>query len=107
MSFMVDLKSWLREQGLTIRELALEIDVPLKTAQEWVYRGVAPSAWNAYRLNSFISATCAHHWVIESANGPLSEGVCQRCGERREFKNSGVAASVWVTDPKLRLPKGK
>ena len=30
---------------------------------------------------------CCHHWVIEPAEGPLSEGVCQRCGEIKAFSN--------------------
>ncbi len=32
--------------------------------------------------------TCCHHWIIEMANGPSSRGVCQKCFESREFKNS-------------------
>ena len=32
--------------------------------------------------------TCQHHWVIETANGPVSWGVCQVCHEGKEFKNS-------------------
>ncbi len=32
--------------------------------------------------------TCRHHWVIETANGPVSWGVCQVCLERKEFRNS-------------------
>ena len=31
---------------------------------------------------------CRHHWVIETANGPISWGVCQICHEGKEFKNS-------------------
>jgi len=31
--------------------------------------------------------TCRHHWVIESPAGPVSNGVCRLCGEKREFKN--------------------
>ena len=31
---------------------------------------------------------CSHHWVIEPANGSVSQGVCQICQEAREFKNS-------------------
>ncbi len=31
---------------------------------------------------------CCHHWVIESANGPVSRGECQICHESKEFKNS-------------------
>ena len=30
---------------------------------------------------------CAHYWIIESANGPVSQGACQVCGEVRGFKN--------------------
>jgi hypothetical protein len=32
--------------------------------------------------------TCRHHWVIETANGPVSWGVCQICHEGKEFQNS-------------------
>ena len=31
---------------------------------------------------------CCHHWIIEVANGPVSQGVCQNCFESKEFKNS-------------------
>jgi len=30
---------------------------------------------------------CVHHWLIETADGPLSHGQCQHCGEEREFQN--------------------
>lgn len=33
------------------------------------------------------TATHAHHWVISEANGPMSSGVCKRCGAGRLFKN--------------------
>jgi hypothetical protein len=41
-----------------------------------------------------IPQTCSHHWVIESAAGPVSPGVCQTCGEVREFENY-VAGRPW------------
>ena len=84
----MDLRIWLNEQGLSVRELALRLEAPLKTVEDWVYRGAAPSARNQERLAEFIGLACTHHWVIESANGPSSGGVCQRCGGTREFKNS-------------------
>ncbi len=31
---------------------------------------------------------CQHYWIIESANGPTSRGVCRICGAEREFSNS-------------------
>ena len=92
---MLDLKCWLQDQGLTVRELALELEVPLKTAQDWVYRGVAPSAVNQASLTGYIMLHCAHHWVIAAPNGPTSEGVCQRCGHHREFVNSVEYVSPW------------
>ena len=40
---------------------------------------------------------CQHYWVIQPATGPISPGVCQTCGELREFKNY-VEASTWGDD---------
>ena len=40
---------------------------------------------------------CCHHWAIQPATGPVSSGVCQICGEVREFKNY-VEASTWGDD---------
>ncbi len=33
------------------------------------------------------SVVCRHHWLIQAADGPTSNGVCRICGELREFKN--------------------
>ena len=40
---------------------------------------------------------CCHYWVIQPATGPVSQGICQACGEVREFKNY-VEASTWGDD---------
>jgi hypothetical protein len=32
--------------------------------------------------------THAHHWRIETPNGPTSLGRCKGCGEEREFRNA-------------------
>ena len=37
---------------------------------------------------------CCHHWVIQPADGPVSNGVCQVCGENKEFKNY-VESATW------------
>ena len=39
-------------------------------------------------------AACRHHWVIQPADGPVSDGSCQACGESREFKNY-VESATW------------
>ena len=91
----MELRAWLSERGMTVREFALELDVPLKTAQDWVYRGVAPCADNHDRLADFIFSRCAHHWVIVAPNGPTSEGVCQICGHRKDFQNSLPHSPFW------------
>lgn len=31
---------------------------------------------------------CVHHWVIVPAGGPVSTGVCRKCGNVKEFKNT-------------------
>ena len=35
-----------------------------------------------------VTKKCCHHWVIETAYGPDSVGMCKNCLETREFKNS-------------------
>jgi len=30
---------------------------------------------------------CAHYWIIESPQGPVSKGVCKYCGAVSEFMN--------------------
>ncbi len=39
------------------------------------------------------TAVCRHHWVIQAADGPVSNGSCRICGETREFKNYVESAS--------------
>ena len=85
---MVDLKIWLGEQGIAVRDFAQELGVPIKTVQDWVYRGVKPSAENRELLTDYVISRCAHHWIIAVPNGPVSDGVCQRCGDHRDFHNS-------------------
>ena len=85
---MADLKAWLCAQGLTVRDFAFDLDVSLKTAQSWVYRGVLPSRENQGKVTEYLHAHCAHYWVIAVPDGPFSEGVCQRCGHLRQFQNS-------------------
>ena len=41
---------------------------------------------------------CCHHWVIEPAEGPTSLGVCRKCSESREFRNSIVDAERDVNE---------
>ena len=40
---------------------------------------------------------CRHHWVIQPASGPVSQGVCQACGEVRDFQNYVESASWGAT----------
>ena len=93
---MLDLKTWLSEQGLSAKALAEMLDVPLGTVEDWVYRGAVPKADNLDTLNNFVAAYCAHHWVIDRPNGPMSEGICQRCDEKREFTNSMKPINIWT-----------
>jgi hypothetical protein len=42
-------------------------------------------------------AECQHHWYIETPAGSTSRGVCRRCGEERDFRNSSIDY-VWDND---------
>ncbi len=91
----MNLRLLLQQQGLSVRQLAFELEVPLKTVQAWVYRGVVPSPANQAKLDEVV--VCTHHWVIETPDGPVSIGRCRVCGEEREFNNSlDFMASSWA-----------
>ncbi|MBI1984849.1 MAG: hypothetical protein HYS60_01920 [Candidatus Wildermuthbacteria bacterium] len=30
----------------------------------------------------------AHHWLIDTPQGPVSKGICKQCGKEAEFKNA-------------------
>ena len=50
--------------------------------------------------------TCRHHWIIETANGPISRGVCRKCSESREFKNSFFEVEQELRDRPSRVGLG-
>ena len=101
---MVDLKPWLAANELTVRDFALGVHVALKTAEDWVYRGVVPSSQNQDKLAEYLHEHCAHYWVIAVPNGPMSKGVCQRCGHVRQFNNSAEYTPM-ITKPRGGIDK--
>jgi len=46
---------------------------------------------------------CSHHWIIDVAIGPLSKGVCKRCGEQQVFRNQ----LQWAEIAPVRVMKGR
>ena len=48
---------------------------------------------------------CQHHWIIDTPNGPMSNGKCRKCGVTTEFRNS-VQSSGWDRDTRRNL-RGK
>ncbi len=90
----MNVKLLLQQQGLSVRQLAVELEVPLKTVEDWVYRGVVPSPANQAKLDDLVA--CKHHWVIETPGGPFSKGRCRLCGEEKEFSNSVETYDGWT-----------
>jgi|GEM_PF-2117929 hypothetical protein len=31
---------------------------------------------------------CVHYWLIDVPSGPVSDGKCRVCGQKKEFRNS-------------------
>lgn len=46
---------------------------------------------------------CTHHWRIEEASGPTSEGYCLNCGETREFNNGWMGGGIQTGDDLHRI----
>ena len=40
----------------------------------------------------------AHHFVLESPNGPTVEGRCKLCGAVRTFATTQDAETIWKTE---------
>ena len=77
---MIDLMVWLRQQGLSVRELAAGLELPVRTVENWVYEGVMPSAANRVSLEDFM---CTHYWIIDAADGH-SVVECASCATQHE-----------------------
>lgn len=45
---------------------------------------------------------CRHHWIIDEARGPRSDGRCKRCGSTRQFKN-WLEDSDFITNEEHRV----
>jgi hypothetical protein len=43
---------------------------------------------------------CAHHWKINDPDGPVSSGVCKKCGIQKEFMNY-IEGSSWSNEVSL------
>ena len=46
------------------------------------------------------NSICRHHWIIQPAFGLVSQGVCQKCKEVREFDNY-VDTPDWAAQRKV------
>ena len=46
---------------------------------------------------------CIHHWIVDSADGPVSEGKCKRCGTVAVFCNTYTSDLV----NHIQLPETK
>ena len=90
----MNLRLLLQQQGLSVRQLAIELEVPLKTVQDWVYRGVVSSPANQAKLDEVVPRP--HNWIIATSYGPVSVGKCRMCGEEREFRNSIETRGGWT-----------
>ena len=51
------------------------------------------------------SPSCQHHWIIQDSEGPISTGLCQSCGQLKEFKNY-LATSHWGDEKSKSEPRG-
>ncbi len=54
----------------------------------------APTSMMGLPQATDFSLQCTHFWVIETPNGPTSQGICKICGVMQEFRNS-VTSSAW------------
>lgn len=51
---------------------------------------------NNITQDATIEAECHHYWIIETAHGPTSKGICKHCGAEKQFLN--YAPDLWRRD---------
>ncbi len=44
----------------------------------------------------------AHHWILGEPSGPVTTGMCKRCGATREFRNWLQEIDFITTDDERR-----
>lgn len=52
-------------------------------------------------LEGAVVADHAHHWRIDEAHGPISEGLCKICGLIKPFRN-WLADADFITNEEHR-----
>lgn len=62
---------------------------------------LAEDTMETNELTTQAPASHAHHWIIEEASGPLSNGRCRSCGAGKTFKN-WLADSDFTTNEEHR-----
>lgn len=73
----------------------LQPSVPKERAQQDSrYKHGYPGANTAAPARRNSASQCSHYWIIEAAVGPMSNGVCNMCGEERLFTNCYTASDA-------------
>lgn len=62
--------------------------------QDSLGNGILSQAMGLFQTNLSPIEECVHFWLIETPNGPTSQGTCKHCGKAQSFRNS-VASSTW------------
>ena len=47
------------------------------------------------------AVVCVHHWIIDAPEGPVSRGMCKKCGEERDFSNYLEHPGQWQENVSL------
>jgi len=75
-------------QGRPQRLIANMLQVPRGTLRYWI------DAFDEGRVGPE-GREHAHHWIIDSPQGPRSSGICKVCFDRRDFENSLEDSVRW------------
>ena len=77
--------------GIVTNEIARLTGYARSTCQRWVNR------YKNKEIEFLEIPEHAHHFIIDSPNGPISKGVCKYCLEIRDHYNSG--SNIWDKKP--------
>lgn len=82
-----DLRGWLKQHGMTVAEFAIRLGKPLKTVEDWVYRGKMPSQRNRALV---YSVTGLRNYDPQQAHRPVAS-VIDKADDKQAFTGEVLA----------------
>jgi len=81
--------------GMKTKDIAEYLGIGQSTVQRWVKK------YNDKKVLVKEIPDHPHHYLIETPNGKISQGICKYCLLQKDFNNVGQANIAWLKNKDL------